>query len=133
MAEEETVPEELHYTKEHEWVRVEGDLAIVGITDHAQDAMGDITYVDPPAVGVRVKQFGELGSIDSAKAASDIYAPLAGVVAEVNEALEDAPETINSDPYGAGWICKLNEIDASGLDKLLTAQGYRELLEEEEA
>lgn len=133
MAENETVPEELRYTREHEWVRVEGDLATVGITDHAQNAMGDITYVDPPAAGVRVGQFDELGSIDSAKAASDIYAPLAGVVAEVNGALEDAPETINADPYGQGWICKLKEIDVTGLDKLLTPEGYRKLLEEEDA
>ena len=131
MTENELIPEELHYTKEHEWVRVEGDLATVGITDHAQQAMGEITYVDPPAVGTQVKQFDDLGAIDSAKAASDIYAPLSGVVAEVNGELDETPEKINADPYGEGWICKLKGIDAGGLDKLLTAEEYRKLLEEE--
>jgi len=131
MSENELVPEDLHYTKEHEWVRVEGDMAVVGITDHAQKAMGEITYVDSPAAGSEVAQFDDLGAIDSAKAASDIYAPLAGVVAEVNGALEEMPETINADPYGEGWICKLKNIDAGGLDELLTAEDYRKLLEEE--
>jgi len=131
MSENELIPESLHYTKEHEWVRVDGDVAIIGITDHARKAMGDITYVDPPAVGSEVAQFDDLGAIDSAKAASDIYAPLAGVVAEVNGALDETPETINADPYGEGWICKLKNIDAGGLDELLTAEEYRKLLEEE--
>lgn len=131
MSETELVPEDLRYTKEHEWVRVEGDLVIIGITDHAQRAMGEITYVDPPTAGTRVKQFEEFGAIDSAKAASEIYAPLAGVVAEVNGALDDAPETINKDPYGEGWICKLKEVDAGGLADLLTADAYRKLLEED--
>jgi len=131
MSENELIPENLHYTKEHEWVRVDGDVAIIGITDHARKAMGDITYVDPPAVGSEVAQFDDLGAIDSAKAASDIYAPLAGVVAEVNGALDETPETINADPYGEGWICKLKNIDAGGLDELLTAEEYRKLLEEE--
>lgn len=127
MAADSLVPEELRYTEDHEWVRIEGDVAVVGITDHAQQALGEITYVDVPAVGKQVKQGAELAAVESAKAAADIYAPLSGTVAEVNSALEDSPEAVNADPYGEGWICKLKGLDLSELDVLLTAEQYREL------
>jgi glycine cleavage system H protein len=130
MAEETAVPEDLYYTKDHEWVRLEGDLAVVGITDHAQHALGDITYVEPPPVGKSLKQFAEAGAVESAKAASDIFAPLSGVVAEINPALEAAPEHVNSDPYGAGWIYKLKGVSSAELCNLLTAPQYRKLIEE---
>lgn len=126
------VPANLRYSKNHEWVRVEGDVATVGITDHAQHAMGDITYVELPPLDKRVKQSEELAGVESAKAASDIYAPVSGAVTEVNAALEDTPEKVNVDPYGEGWICKLEAIDASELDNLLTARQYRDLLAQEE-
>ena len=126
------VPANLRYSKNHEWVRVEEDVATVGITDHAQQALGDITYVELPPLDKRVKQSEELAAVESAKAASDIYAPVSGVVAEVNAVLEDTPEKVNVDPYGEGWICKLGTIDASELDNLLTARQYRELLAREE-
>ena len=130
MAEPTAVPEDLRYTKDHEWVRLKGDLAVVGITDHAQQALGEITYVEPPPVGKALKQFAEAGAVESAKAASDIFAPLSGVVAEVNLALETEPEKVNSDPYGEGWIYKLKGAPAGELGKLLTAQQYRKLIEE---
>jgi glycine cleavage system H protein len=127
MAADSLVPEELRYTEDHEWVRIEGDVAVVGITDHAQQALGEITYVDVPAVGKQVKQGAELAAVESAKAAADIYAPLSGTVGEVNSALEDSPEAVNADPYGEGWICKLKGLDLRELDGLLTAEQYREL------
>jgi glycine cleavage system H protein len=129
MAERPAAPEELRYTKDHDWVRVEGDVAVVGITDHAQGAMGDITYVEPPPVGRQLEQFAEAGAVESAKAAADIYAPLSGVVAEVNTDLETVPEKLNQDPYGEGWIYKLKGVAAAELNNLLTAQQYRALLD----
>ena len=132
MAEGGEVPGDLRYTKDHEWVRVEGGMAVVGITDYAQQAVGEITYVDLPPVGKQVKQFDELAAVESAKAAFDIFAVLSGTVGEVNAALEDAPEKVNADPYGEGWICKLNGIDAAELDNLLTPEEYRELVEREQ-
>jgi len=122
------VPQDLKYTKTHEWVKIEGAQALVGITDHAQHALGDITFVDLPAVGKRLRQFQELGVIESVKAASDLYAPLAGVVAEVNPRLQEAPELVNQDPYGQGWLCRLSEVDSAGLDGLLSAAQYEELI-----
>ncbi len=130
MAEQTAVPENLHYTKDHEWVRLEGDVAIVGITDHAQHALGEITYVELPPADKALKQFAEAGAVESAKAASDIFSPVSGVVAEVNLALETEPEKVNSDPYGEGWIYKLNGASAGELGNLLTAQQYRKLTEE---
>jgi glycine cleavage system H protein len=130
MAEHTAVPEDLHYTKDHEWVRLEGTLAVVGITDHAQHALGEITYIEPPPVDKALKQFAEAGAVESAKAASDIFAPLSGVVAEVNLALEIEPEKVNADPYGEGWIYKLKGASAGELGNLLTAQQYRKLIEE---
>ncbi len=130
MAEQTAVPENLHYTKDHEWVRLEGDVAIVGITDHAQHALGEITYVELPPADKALKQFAEAGAVESAKAASDIFSPVSGVVAEVNLALETEPEKVNSDPYGEGWIYKLKGASAGELGNLLTAQQYRKLTEE---
>ena len=125
------IPEDLRYSKEHEWVQLEEGLATVGITDYAQEQLGEITYVELPAVGTHVSQSDELGSIDSAKAASDVYAPVGGVVVEVNDALDEAPEAINDDPYGDGWICRLENVDEAGLENLLSAEAYRLFLEEE--
>ena len=125
------VPEDLRYTKEHEWVRVTGNTAVVGITDHAQHALGDVTYVELPRVGKTVKQFTELAVVESAKAASDVYAPLSGTVTEVNGALDTRPEQLNAGPYGEGWLCKLKDINSAELDNLLTPAQYRELLKAE--
>ena len=122
-------PDDRKYGKTHEWVKVEGDLAVVGISDHAQEALGDITFVEQPAVGDAVKQGGECGVIESVKAASDIYAPIGGEIAEINSGLEDAPEQFNQDPYGAGWILKLKDFDAAQLEGLLSAAAYEAGLE----
>jgi glycine cleavage system H protein len=130
MAEPTAVPEDRRYTKDHEWVRLEGDFAVVGITDYAQQALGEITYVEPPPVDKALKQFAEAGAVESAKAASDLFSPLSGVVAEVNPALEIEPEKVNSDPYGEGWMFKLKGAPAGELGNLLTAQQYRKLIEE---
>ena len=123
------IPDNLLYTKEHEWVRIEGNKGIVGITDYAQNHLGDVTYVELPPKGKRIKQFEALASIDSVKAASDIYAPLAGVVSEVNEELETASEKVNKDPYGAGWIVKIDIKDTGEKKNLMDAKAYRQYLE----
>ena len=126
------LPTELKYTKSHEWVRVEGDVAYVGITDHAQDALGDIVYVELPDVGTELHSSDEAGVIESVKAASDVYAPISGEVIAINEDLEDAPETVNRDPYHDGWFYQLKISDASELDYLLDAEGYKVSVEVEE-
>ncbi len=123
-----SVPEELQYTRSHEWVRREGETATVGITDHAQDELGDVVFVELPEVGAAFDAGDSFGAVESVKAVSDLYAPVGGEVVEVNSALEDAPEKINEDPYGDGWILKLR---ASGEEDLLTAQEYEKLLEDE--
>lgn len=115
-------PKDLQYAKSHEWVRVEGDIATVGITDHAQKALGDITYAECPQVDDSVEAGKECGSIESVKAASDIFSPVSGTVTEVNGELEDAPETVNGDPYGAGWLFKV-ELSAP-VEGLLDADAY---------
>jgi len=125
------VPEDLRYTGQHEWVRLEGTEATVGITDFAQHALGEVTYVELPEVGTEVAHGGELAVVESLKAASDVYAPVAGRVLAVNSALEDEPKRINENPYGEGWLCKLVGVDSAGLDALLTAAQYRQLLEQE--
>lgn len=125
------IPGELYYTKEHEWVRVDGETATVGITDYAQEQLGDITYVELPDPEMDVTQGGELATIESVKAASDVYAPLTGTVGQINEALDDAPETINNDPYGSGWLCTLTGISAGAVSSLMNAQQYEALLAEE--
>jgi glycine cleavage system H protein len=124
------VPDGLYYTQDHEWVRMEGDQAVVGITDHAQSALGDITYVEVPRIGKVVKGGAPLAVIESVKAASEITAPVAGTVAAVNEVLSKTPETINQFPYEAGWICRLKNIDKAGVKALMTAEQYRQQLAE---
>jgi glycine cleavage system H protein len=125
-----SVPEELQYTRSHEWVRTEGDTATIGITDHAQDELGDIVFVELPEVGATFDAGDSFGTVESVKAVSDLYAPVGGEVVEVNEALDDSPEKINEDPYGEGWIVKLSVSDEG---KLLSASDYEQLLEEEES
>ena len=115
-------PKDLQYAKSHEWARVEGDIATVGITDHAQKALGDITYAECPQVDDSVEAGKECGSIESVKAASDIFSPVSGTVTEVNGELEDAPETVNGDPYGAGWLFKVKL--SAPVEGLLDADAY---------
>ena len=121
--------EGLKYSETHEWVKVEGNVAIVGVSDYAQKEMGDITYVDMPDVDDEVSKDEEFGALESVKASSDLVSPVSGVVVEKNEALEDAPELINQDPYG-NWIIKVEMGDASELDALLDAAGYAKLIGE---
>ena len=125
-----SVPEELQYTRSHEWVRTEGDTATIGITDYAQDELGDIVFVELPEQGATFEAGDSFGTLESVKAVSDLYAPVGGEVVEVNEALDDSPEKINEDPYGGGWIVKLR---VSGEGDLLSASDYERLLEEEES
>ena len=121
------IPDDLRYSDEHEWVRAEGGQARVGITDYAQDALGDIVYVDLPVVGTEVVVGGKLGEVESTKSVSEIYAPVAGTITAVNDALPDAPERINQDPYGEGWICELELAEGAGLEALLDAAAYGDL------
>jgi glycine cleavage system H protein len=121
------IPEDLRYSPEHEWVRVEGTRARIGITDYAQDALGDIVFVDLPTVGGAVEQGGQLGEVESTKSVSEIYTPLAGTVTAVNDALASTPERINEDPYGEGWICELDLAPGADLSNLLDAAAYGEL------
>ena len=120
-----TYPENLRYTKEHEWVRVEGDLAVVGITDHAQQELGDIVYIDLPKVGAAVEQGKSLGSVESVKAVSDVYSPVSGEVTEVNEILGQSPEKLNQDPHGAAWLVKIRLSVPDQLKSLLSAGDYQ--------
>src|SRR4028119_1588636 len=122
------VPGDLQYTKSHEWVRVEDGVATVGITDHAQDELGDVVFVELPETGSTLEAGDSFGAVESVKAVSDLYAPVGGEVVEVNGALEDSPEKINEDPYGEGWILKLRTSDEADL---LSAADYEKLLEEE--
>jgi glycine cleavage system H protein len=121
------IPENLRYSEEHEWVRMEGGRARIGITDYAQDALGDIVFIDLPEVGREVEAGGQLGEVESTKSVSELYAPLSGTVAAVNGALADAPETINQDPYGEGWICELELAAGADPGGLLNAAAYAEL------
>jgi glycine cleavage system H protein len=122
------IPEELQYTRSHEWVRIENDTATVGISDYAQDELGDIVFVELPEEGATLEAGDSFGTLESVKAVSDLYAPVGGEVVEVNEALNNSPEKINEDPYGDGWIAKLS---VSGEGDLLSATDYERLLEEE--
>ncbi len=125
------LPRELRYLETHEWVRNDGDgIATIGITDHAQDSLGDVVFVELPEVGRELSAGEESAVVESVKAASDIYAPVSGEVVAVNEALEDEPETVNNSPYGDGWFYKVRMSDPSELDELLDADGYRELVED---
>ena len=126
------VPENLKYTKSHEWVRVEDGIATIGISDHAQSEMGDLVYVDLPNMGDDFEIEDECGVVESVKAASDIFCPIAGKVIESNDALSDAPELINSSPYGDGWLFKLEPTEDSGMETLLTAAEYLEVIANKE-
>ena len=122
------VPEDLRYTKEHEWVRAEADgLLTIGITDHAQESLGDITFVDLPQVGNRFAAGAVFGVVESVKAASDLYLPVAGEITAINDGLDAAPEKANDDPYGDGWIVKMKPDDSTALDSLLVAADYSAL------
>ena len=124
------IPEGLIYTKEHEWIKVEGNDITVGITDYAQNALTDVVWVELPELGVSVKSMDSFANVESVKSVSEIYAPVSGEVTEINEDLEDAPETINTDPYGEGWICKMRMDNSGELDVLLDAAAYKSLIEE---
>ena len=121
------VPEDLKYSKEHEWIRVEDDGVLIGITDFAQNALTEVVWVELPEIGVSVGAMESFASVESVKSVSEIYAPIAGSVIEVNEDLEDSPEIINEDPYGCGWICKMEVENKADLDALLDANAYAAL------
>ncbi|HXI10224.1 MAG TPA: glycine cleavage system protein GcvH [Thermodesulfobacteriota bacterium] len=124
-------PKDLKYTKEHEWVKVEGNTAIVGITDYAQDSLGDVVYVELPQEGGSVTKNEPFGVVESVKAVSDLYSPISGSVTEVNDAIIDSPEAINEDPYGDAWMIKVEINSADDLADLLTADEYQKFIEEE--
>jgi glycine cleavage system H protein len=123
------VPEDLKYTDQHEWVRLDGSVATVGITDFAQDSLGDVVFVQVPEVGIAVDAGASCSEVESTKSVSDIYAPVAGTVVEVNGALDDTPELLNRDPYGEGWIFKVEVSDTAAVEGLLDAAAYRRLTE----
>jgi glycine cleavage system H protein len=123
------VPDDLRYSTDHEWAQLSGSRVRVGITDYAQDALGDVVFVELPTVGSRVSAGDALGEVESTKSVSEVYAPIGGTVVEVNGELAGAPERMNSDPYGAGWICEIELDDPSGMASLLDADGYRQLTE----
>ena len=126
-------PTDRRYTKEHEWVRLDDGVGTVGLTDYAQDQLGDIVYVQMPAPGTAVKQFDKLGEVESVKAVSDLYAPVSGEVVDVNEGVDDHPELVNESPYEEGWLVRLRLADPAELDALLTAEQYDTLVAEAEA
>jgi glycine cleavage system H protein len=122
------IPENLKYTKDHEWVKIEDGIATVGITDYAQSELGDIVYVDVESVDETLDQNEVFGSVEAVKTVSDLFMPLSGEVTEFNEGLEDAPEKVNSDPYGEGWMIKIKVSDSSETEGLLDASGYKDLI-----
>ena len=123
------VPEDLRYTTDHEWVKVEGTRARIGITEYAQDALGDIVFVQIPEIGTAVEKGSTVSEVESTKSVSDIYAPVTGSIVEVNADLAEAPERLNEDPYGEGWICVIEVSDPSELESTLDAAGYRALVD----
>ena len=125
------VPESLHYSKDHEWVRVDGDLAVIGITDHAQEQLGDVVYVELPKPGESFAANESFGSVESVKAVSEIFTPVSGEVAEVNESLNDEPEKVNKDPYTDGWMIKMTMKSPGEVDSLLTAAEYEDFTKAE--
>jgi len=125
-----TQPENLLYSKEHEWVKVDGDTAMIGITDYAQNSLGDIVYVELPRVGKQIEQFGNIGVVESVKAVSDLFTPVSGEVVAVNDALESDPAAVNRDPYGAGWLIKVKVKDAAERNNLLSASEYEKIAHE---
>jgi glycine cleavage system H protein len=122
------IPQDVRYTSEHEWIRIEGDIAYVGITDYAQDQLGDIVFVDIPTVGENLEAGDTFGTIEVVKTISDLFLPIAGEVLEQNDALEANPELVNKDPYGEGWIIKIKPVDAADTANLLDAEGYKALI-----
>jgi glycine cleavage system H protein len=120
-------PEGLLFSKEHEWVKLDGESATIGITDYAQSALGDIVYVELPKVGAAIKQFSNIGVIESVKAVSDLFTPMSGEIVEVNEALQDDPAAVNREPYGAGWLLKLRALDPNETKTLLSAADYQKI------
>jgi glycine cleavage system H protein len=131
LAADESYPDDLKYHREHDWARVEGDSAVLGITWYAQDALGEIVHYEPPEEGTSLARGESYGEVESVKAVSDIIAPLSGEVMEVNQKVIDEPETINEDPYGEGWLVRIRLEDPSEADELLDAAAYRQLLEEQ--
>jgi glycine cleavage system H protein len=123
------LPSELRYSTDHEWVRVEEGRVRIGITDYAQDALGDVVFVELPVLGAQVERGASCSEVESTKSVSEIYAPVSGTIAEVNAELTDNPERLNDDPYGEGWICVIEPADPTQLDELLDAEGYRSLIE----
>lgn len=124
------VLEGLRYTKEHEWVKIEGDTALVGISDQAQHLLTDVVFVELPAVGKKAEQFKPVCVVESVKSVSDVYAPISGTVSDVNKTLEGSPQLVNTDPYGAGWIYRLKDFDASQVDGLMTPEAYKQFIGE---
>ena len=125
------VPEDLHYSKDHEWLRVDGDQAIIGITDYAQNSLGDVVYVELPKVDDEFAAHEAFGSVESVKAVSEVFNPVSGTVAKINETLADEPETVNTDPYGAGWMIQIKMSNPGEVDSLLTAAEYEDFTKAE--
>ena len=123
-----SIPEHLRYSSDHEWALTEGSTVRIGITDYAQDALGDVVYVELPQVGDRIEQGDTFGEVESTKSVSELFAPVSGVVAEINDELMGSPQRLNEDPYGDGWICTVTVDDPAELDNLLDADGYRDLI-----
>ncbi|MEX2237015.1 MAG: glycine cleavage system protein GcvH [Dehalococcoidia bacterium] len=121
------IPSDLKYTKEHEWLRMEGEQAVIGITDFAQDSLGDVVYVQLPEPGANIEQFAKFGEIESVKAVSDLFSPIGGDVVERNAALDRQPELVNSEPYSGGWLLRLTPADAAQIDQLMSAADYEAL------
>ena len=126
------VPEDLHYSKDHEWIRVEGDVGTIGITDHAQNSLGDVVYVELPKVGESFSAHEAFGSVESVKAVSEIFTPVGGEITGVNESLQDEPEKVNTDPYGEGWMIRIRMKNPGEVDSLLSAAEYEDFTKSEE-
>ena len=118
------IPTDLRYSNDHEWAKANGDIVRIGITDYAQDALGDVVFVDLPKVGAAIDAHSAIGEVESTKSVSEIYAPVAGTVSAVNDTLKSAPESVNADPYGEGWICEITTTNSADFDALLDAEGY---------
>ena len=131
MAAEETYPEELKYHREHDWARIEGDEAVLGITWYAQDSLGELVHYEPPSEGDQVRKDASYGEVESVKAVSDVISPLSGEVVSINRKVVDEPETVNADPYGDGWLVRIRITDPSEVDGLLDAAGYKAVLAEQ--
>ena len=125
------VPEDLHYSKDHEWIRVDGNEAIIGITDYAQNSLGDVVYVELPKAGDKFSASESFGSVESVKAVSEVFTPVSGAITRINESLADAPETVNSDPYGDGWMIRVEMSNPREVDSLLTAAEYEDFTKAE--